>query len=152
MYVVPHNKLFGQRNAPSTIQQGKIMAKIKTKRERVKFASDNVAGACPEVLDAIIKANDEPFKLSPPKVKTETTTYKVVKEVIKVLLSVSFKDKLTISFNSMFEYSIIFSLIRSKTTIVSFREYPIIIRKAATIYVSNSYEKNIKNVVTIKTS
>ena len=24
------------------------MAKIKTKRERVKFASDNVAGACPE--------------------------------------------------------------------------------------------------------
>jgi len=34
------------------------MAKIKTKRERVKFASDNVAGACPEVLDAIIKAND----------------------------------------------------------------------------------------------
>ena len=34
------------------------MAKIKTKRERIKFASDNVAGACPEVLDAIIKAND----------------------------------------------------------------------------------------------
>ena len=34
------------------------MAKIKTKRERVKFASDNVAGACPEVLDAIIRAND----------------------------------------------------------------------------------------------
>ncbi|MDC6476503.1 low specificity L-threonine aldolase [Candidatus Pelagibacter sp.] len=35
------------------------MEKIKTKRERVKFASDNVAGACPEVLDAIIKANEE---------------------------------------------------------------------------------------------
>jgi threonine aldolase len=34
------------------------MAKIKTKRERIKFASDNVAGACPEVLDAIFKAND----------------------------------------------------------------------------------------------
>ena len=34
------------------------MAKIKTKRERVRFASDNVAGACPEVLDAIIKANE----------------------------------------------------------------------------------------------
>ena len=33
------------------------MVKIKTKRERVKFASDNVTGACPEVLDAIIKAN-----------------------------------------------------------------------------------------------
>ena len=29
------------------------MAKIKTKRERVKFASDNVAGACPEVLEFI---------------------------------------------------------------------------------------------------
>ena len=35
------------------------MAQIKTKRERVKFASDNVTGACPEVLDAILKANDE---------------------------------------------------------------------------------------------
>ena len=34
------------------------MAKIKTKRERVKFASDNVAGACPEVLNAILKANE----------------------------------------------------------------------------------------------
>ena len=34
------------------------MAKVKTKRERVKFASDNVAGACPEVLEAIIKANE----------------------------------------------------------------------------------------------
>ena len=34
------------------------MAKIKTKRERVKFASDNVAGACPEVLNAVIEAND----------------------------------------------------------------------------------------------
>ena len=34
------------------------MAKIKTKRERVKFASDNVAGACPEVLDSILKANE----------------------------------------------------------------------------------------------
>ncbi len=35
------------------------MTKIKIKRERVKFASDNVTGACPEVLDAILKANDE---------------------------------------------------------------------------------------------
>ena len=34
------------------------MAQIKTKRERVKFASDNVTGACPEVLDAILKVND----------------------------------------------------------------------------------------------
>ena len=33
-------------------------SKIKTKRERVQFASDNVVGACPEVLDAIVKAND----------------------------------------------------------------------------------------------
>ena len=30
------------------------MSKIKTKRERVKFASDNVAGACPEVLKALL--------------------------------------------------------------------------------------------------
>ena len=35
-----------------------MSSKIKTKRERVKFASDNVAGACPEVLDALMKANE----------------------------------------------------------------------------------------------
>ena len=35
-----------------------MTSKIKTKRERVKFASDNVAGACPEVLDALMKANE----------------------------------------------------------------------------------------------
>ena len=34
------------------------MATVKTKRERVKFASDNVAGACPAVLDALMKANE----------------------------------------------------------------------------------------------
>ena len=34
------------------------MVKIKTKRERIKFASDNVTGACPEVLDSILKVND----------------------------------------------------------------------------------------------
>ena len=34
------------------------METIKTKRDRDKFASDNVTGACPEVLDAILKAND----------------------------------------------------------------------------------------------
>ena len=34
------------------------MTRIKTKRERVKFASDNVDGASPEVLDAVLKAND----------------------------------------------------------------------------------------------
>ena len=33
--------------------------KIKTKRERIKFASDNVVGACPEILDAILKANEQ---------------------------------------------------------------------------------------------
>ena len=34
------------------------MAQFRIKRERIKFASDNVTGACPEVLDAILKAND----------------------------------------------------------------------------------------------
>jgi threonine aldolase len=34
------------------------MPNIKIKRERVKFASDNVAGACPEVIEGILKAND----------------------------------------------------------------------------------------------
>ena len=35
------------------------MTKIKTKRERVQFASDNVTGACPEVLTALLKANED---------------------------------------------------------------------------------------------
>ena len=35
------------------------MTQIKTKRERVKFASDNVTGACPEVLNALLKANED---------------------------------------------------------------------------------------------
>ena len=34
------------------------MVKIKTKRDRIKFASDNITAACPEVLGAILKAND----------------------------------------------------------------------------------------------
>ena len=34
------------------------MAKIKTKRDRVKFASDNITGACPEVLNPILKVNE----------------------------------------------------------------------------------------------
>ena len=34
------------------------MPQIKTKRQRIKFASDNVTGACPEVIDAILKANN----------------------------------------------------------------------------------------------
>ena len=34
------------------------MVKIKIKRERIKFASDNVTGVCPEVLDAILKVNN----------------------------------------------------------------------------------------------
>ena len=34
------------------------MVQIKTKRERVQFASDNVTGACPEVLEAILNVND----------------------------------------------------------------------------------------------
>ena len=33
------------------------MNKVKIKRKRVKFYSDNLTGACPEVLDAILKAN-----------------------------------------------------------------------------------------------
>ena len=30
-----------------------MASKIKTKRDRVKFASDNVAGVCPEVLNIL---------------------------------------------------------------------------------------------------
>jgi threonine aldolase len=51
-------QMYIEKALSKIIFQNNNMAKIKTKRERVKFASDNVAGACPEVLDAIIKAND----------------------------------------------------------------------------------------------
>ncbi len=47
-----------RRRTQKLLSKTIIMAKIKIKRERVKFASDNVTGACPEVLDAIFKANE----------------------------------------------------------------------------------------------
>ena len=50
--------MFLEKELLKIIFQNNNMTRIKTKRERVKFASDNVSGACPEVLDAIIKAND----------------------------------------------------------------------------------------------
>ena len=50
-------------------------AKINTKRKRVKFASDNVTGACPEVLDAIIKANDGIAPVSYTHLTLPTTPY-----------------------------------------------------------------------------
>ena len=46
-------------------------SKINTKRKRVKFASDNVVGACPEVLQAIINANDG---IAPPYGNDEIST------------------------------------------------------------------------------
>jgi threonine aldolase len=62
------------------------MAKIKIKRERVKFASDNVTGACPEVLDAILK---------------------LMKEIARHMVMTQFQTELQDKFSEIFEKEVI---------------------------------------------
>ena len=59
------------------------------------------------------------------------STSKVVSEVFNVLLNVLFNAPLTVSSNSFLELSFKNSLILSKTTTVSFKEYPITVKIAA---------------------
>ena len=56
-------------------------AKINTKRKRVKFASDNVTGACPEVLDAILKVENH--------LRTLTNYGNTLEELVETLRSQS---------------------------------------------------------------
>ena len=77
-----------------------------------------------------IIANMNPRRLSPPKTKMAKSTIKVVKDVFNVRLKVLFKASFTCS--PLFHpFRLTISRIRSNTTTVSFKEYPITVRIAA---------------------
>ena len=71
-----------------------------------------------------IKAKEKPKSISPPNINSDIKTNNVVKEVIKVLDKVWLIELLVRSSVSMFSTIefLKFSLILSKTTIVSFKE------------------------------
>ena len=68
---------------------------------------------------------------SPPKIKIVNSTSSVVNDVFNVLLKVLFKAVLTTLVISQEVFIFLYSLILSKTTTVSFNEYPITVRTAA---------------------
>ena len=65
---------------------------------------------------------------SPPNKNIANRTTKVVNEVFKVLLNVLFNAPSTIFLNSQDLLTTVNSLILSKTTTVSFKEYPILLK------------------------
>ena len=75
-----------------------------------------------------------------------------MKEVIKVLLNVWFKEILKTSTGVLSRILRKFSRTRSKTTIVSFNEYPITASKAANIVKSKLKRVIEKNPSVIMTS
>ena len=80
----------------------------------------------------MIKANEKYRMTSPPKKYSISTTKNVVSDVTIVRLSDSFILLLTVSMMESFFIVFKFSLILSKITMVSFKEYPTIVKKAAT--------------------
>ena len=81
----------------------------------------------------IINANAKYLITYPPRKYNIITTINVVNDVIIVLDIVWFNDKFVISFKDIFRSFWVFSLILSNITMVSFSEYPTIVKKAATI-------------------
>ncbi len=92
---------------------------------------DNVPNTTPRI---IVRAN--PKIVLPPSNTNGNKTTKVVNDVIVVLLSVVFNEFWIISLKSNFFIILLFSLILSKMIIVSFKEYPTIVIKAAIVFKS----------------
>ncbi len=83
-------------------------------------------------ITPIIMANAKLWMISPPRKKSEKRTTSVVREVKIVLESVSFILLLNKDGRESFAFEpFMFSLILSKTIIVSFNEYPIMVNRAA---------------------
>ena len=99
-----------------------------------------------------IKANAKFLITSPANKNNITTTINVVKEVMTVLLNESFKDLFTIQSKFFFGNFAWVSRILSNITIVSFKEYPTIVKKAAIIVKSISMFKIEKIPRVIKIS
>ena len=84
-------------------------------------------------MTPIIRANANVSNSGPPQTNKEVTASNVVNDVITVRPRVEFKDLLIISSIESAEKFSLVSRKRSKTTIVSFKEYPSIVKNAATI-------------------
>lgn len=70
----------------------------------------------------------------PPRITKASKTSNVVPDVIRVLLSVTFNEWLTTSTNFILRNTLVSSRILSKTIIVSFKEYPMIVIIAPTTW------------------
>ena len=94
-------------------------------------------------------ANENPFNISPPKIKIDNNAKSVVTEVIIVLDNVSLIEIFVSSNIFTSEYLRKFSLTLSNITTVSFIEYPTIVKTAATIerLISRENTENIPNVI-----
>jgi hypothetical protein len=101
----------------------------------------------------IIMANAKLWIISPPRKKSAKRTTRVVTEVKIVLESVSFILLLNKDGRESIVFEpFIFSLILSKTIIVSFNEYPIIVNRAAMMGREKSRSRIEKTPTVIKTS
>ena len=70
---------------------------------------------------------------APPMTTSESSAISVVPLVRTVRGSVSFRLRFSVTSYASFRFFLRFSRTRSKTTIVSFSEYPMIVRIAATV-------------------
>ena len=81
----------------------------------------------------IIRASENHLRVSPPKKNKKAITIITVSTVLIDLPKVWFKLWFTVSSKLPVPFFAIFSLILSKTTIVSWTENPKIVRRAATV-------------------
>ena len=89
-------------------------------------------------------ANAKSWIIPPPSINRAKTTTRVVPEVSKVRLSVSFTLLLIMNSRGFLWYFLEFSRILSKTMMVSFNEYPMMVSRAAMIGRVNSLSKTEK--------
>ena len=96
--------------------------------------------------------NAKPCSTSPPKKNSARAVSSAVPDVMTVRPSVWLIDTLMTWFSESRRMPRRFSRIRSKMTIVSLVEYPVIVRMAATTFSDMSYRKNARNAIVMSRS
>src|SRR5262245_35678308 len=96
--------------------------------------------------------NAKPRSTSPPNRYRDSTDRKVVPAVMTVRASVWFTLVLTTCSRDSRRIERRFTRTRSKTTMVAFTEYPVMVRMAATTLSDSSYPKNMRNASVTKMS
>ena len=99
-----------------------------------------------------MSAETKPLKTSPPKINKAVSAKRVVTEVLIVLDKVSLTELFKTTSNKDLLFFLRFSLTLSKTTTVSFNEYPIMVKSAAIIAKLNSKLKTLNIPIVINTS